>query len=83
MNRFADGKGLIIDVRDNGGGSMRNVYRLLGRFIPEKQVLGYMDYKTGPGPEAYSVRDSFVLLFRGNTAKNNRRRGAFGYHFLG
>lgn len=61
LNRFADAKGLIIDVRENGGGSMRNVFRLVERFIPTKTYMGTMQYKTGPGPDEFSVPDSVFV----------------------
>ncbi|MGH1434048.1 MAG: S41 family peptidase [Lewinella sp.] len=61
LNRFANAKGLIIDVRENGGGSMRNVFRLMERFIPERTYFGTMQYKTGPGPDEFSTPDSVFL----------------------
>lgn len=61
LNRFVDAKGLIIDVRENGGGSMRNVFRLVERFIPERTYFGTMQYKSGPGPDEFSVPDSVFL----------------------
>ena len=47
-------KGLIIDIRDNGGGFLTNVPELVGRFITEKTLGGYVCHKTGPGPEDFS-----------------------------
>lgn len=61
LNRFADAKGLIIDVRDNGGGSMRNAFRLTERFIPERVFMGTSQYKTGPGPDDFSSPDSIFV----------------------
>lgn len=42
-------QGLIIDVRDNGGGDMTNVEKLVRRFITERTLAGYTIHKTGPG----------------------------------
>jgi hypothetical protein len=61
LNRFANAKGLIIDVRENGGGSMRNVFRFVERFIPERTYFGTMQYKSGPGPDEFSVPDSVFV----------------------
>lgn len=61
LNRFADSKGLIIDVRENGGGALSRVYRLMERFVPEKTFMGTLRYKTGPGPDDFSERDSFFV----------------------
>ncbi|MEL6837491.1 MAG: S41 family peptidase [Bacteroidota bacterium] len=61
LNRFANAKGLIIDVRENGGGSMRNAFRLASRFIPERTFMGTTQYKTGPGPDDFSELDTIFL----------------------
>lgn len=47
-------KGLIIDVRDNGGGSLSNVPILVNRFLKEEITGGYIRHKTGPSPDAFS-----------------------------
>lgn len=46
---IAPAKGLILDLRDNGGGSLNNTYRLAGRFISENTSVLITDEKTGPG----------------------------------
>lgn len=47
-------QGLIIDVRDNGGGDLTNVRTLVARFIKEPTVVGYISHKTGPGHDEFS-----------------------------
>ncbi len=47
-------RGLIIDVRDNGGGSLTNVETFVSRFITEPTVVGYISHKTGPGHDDFS-----------------------------
>lgn len=47
-------RGLIIDIRDNGGGTLTNINTLVGRFISEKIVGGYIMHKTGPGHNDFS-----------------------------
>ena len=42
-------KGLIIDVRDNGGGSISNVNTLVSRFADERRHVQNWQYKDGPG----------------------------------
>ncbi len=42
-------KGLVIDVRNNGGGSLSNVEKIVGRFANEKTKVHYWQYKNGPG----------------------------------
>ncbi|MDR2232424.1 MAG: S41 family peptidase [Tannerella sp.] len=51
---FKDCKGLIIDVRENGGGSLTNSDRIAARFLQEKIVTGYIKHKTGPGHNDFS-----------------------------
>ncbi len=46
--------GLIIDIRDNGGGSMTNVDKIVARFITERTLMGYISHKTGPGHDSFS-----------------------------
>lgn len=47
-------RGLIIDVRDNGGGALTNINTLVGRFIEEPFIGGYIMHKTGPGHDEFS-----------------------------
>ena len=46
--------GLIIDVRDNGGGSMSNIEPIISRFITERTLVGYMVHKEGPAHDDFS-----------------------------
>lgn len=47
-------RGLIIDIRDNGGGDMDNVEKLVARFISSPTLVGYVSHKTGPGHDEFS-----------------------------
>lgn len=47
-------RGLIIDIRDNGGGELTNINTLVGRFIDQPFVGGYLMHKTGPGHDDFS-----------------------------
>lgn len=47
-------QGLIIDVRDNGGGDLTNVEFYVRRFIDKPIVAGYMMHKDGPGHNDFS-----------------------------
>jgi len=42
-------KGVIIDVRNNGGGNLNNGYKLASCFTDSTRVFAYQRYKTGPG----------------------------------
>ena len=47
-------KGLIIDIRDNGGGQLTNIKTLVSRLIKEKVSGGTIRHKTGPGHGEFS-----------------------------
>ena len=49
LSYLSTADGLIIDVRNNGGGLLTNVEKLVSRFIGEKTLAGYICHKTGPG----------------------------------
>lgn len=46
--------GLIIDVRNNGGGNLTSAETLASRFTNEKILTGYIQHKTGPGHNSFS-----------------------------
>jgi hypothetical protein len=47
--------GLIIDVRNNGGGDLTNSSRIAGRFTNQKVLVGYIQHKTGKGHSDFST----------------------------
>ena len=49
-----DCDGLIIDVRDNGGGDLTNVEAIVSHLINERITGGYISHKTGPGHNDFS-----------------------------
>lgn len=46
--------GIIIDVRDNGGGMLTAAETLAGRFTDKELLVGYMRHKTGKGHNDFS-----------------------------
>ncbi|MDE6578431.1 MAG: S41 family peptidase, partial [Muribaculaceae bacterium] len=48
-------RGLIIDIRDNGGGLLTNIDTFIGRFIDKEICGGYISHKTGPGHDEFST----------------------------
>lgn len=54
LNDLATSDGLIIDVRNNGGGYLTNVETLVGRFIDERIFAGSIQHKTGKGHDEFS-----------------------------
>ncbi len=58
---LAPSDGLIIDVRDNGGGIITNAETLVKRFIDERILAGYISHKTGPGHDEFSTPYAYYL----------------------
>ena len=46
--------GLIVDVRQNGGGNLTTAQKLASRFTDERVLTGYIMHKTGPGHSDFS-----------------------------
>lgn len=46
--------GIIIDVRNNGGGMLSNSDKLASRFFNDKTLVGYILHKTGKGHNDFS-----------------------------
>ncbi len=53
--------GLILDIRDNGGGALTNAETLASRFATEKTLYGYMQHKTGKGHNDFSDPEPLYL----------------------
>ena len=58
---FAPCNGLIIDLRENGGGMVTSAEALAARFTNEEVLVGYMQHKTGPGHNDFSPRRQQIL----------------------
>lgn len=54
LHRMALCDGIIIDIRENGGGLLSNSDKLASRFFNEKTLVGYMQHKTGKGHTDFS-----------------------------
>ena len=52
--QFKECKGLILDIRDNGGGILTLSDRIASRFLEEKILTGYIQHKTGKGHNDFS-----------------------------
>ena len=74
LHYFRDCKGLIFDIRDNGGGALTNVTTIVSRFIDNKILSGYIQHKTGPGHDDFSelypmhISPSDRIKYYGNIA---------------
>lgn len=53
--------GIIIDVRNNGGGNLTYATRFAARFTNEKVLTGYIQHKTGKGHSDFSEPAAIYL----------------------
>ncbi len=53
--------GLIVDVRNNGGGNLTYSSRLAARFTNERVLTGYILHKAGPGHDDFSQPEPIYL----------------------
>lgn len=65
---LATADALIIDVRDNGGGSMENVPKLVARFITNPIIAGTIRHKNGPAHNDFS--EPYTITY--NPAEDGR-----------
>lgn len=61
LSYFAPAQGLIIDVRDNGGGNLTNVEPFVCRFITERILAGYIIHKNGPGHDDFDKPFAYYI----------------------
>lgn len=60
LTDLKDTKGIILDVRGNGGGDPSNAARMASHFADKKVLTGFERFKTGPGENDFT--DSQVYL---------------------
>lgn len=86
-----DADGLIIDVRDNGGGDMTNVEKIVSHFIDKRTLGGYITHKTGAGhndfsepyPIYYEPATEHVRWFKPVIILTNRSTYSAANNFVG
>ncbi|MDU1905304.1 MAG: S41 family peptidase [Dysgonomonas sp.] len=80
INKMSVCHGIIIDVRNNGGGMLTNVEKIASRFFNEKTHVGYMMYKSGKGHNDFSkphekhIEPSDRLRYQKNVVVLTNRR---------
>lgn len=54
LDRYQNTRGLILDLRENGGGAASDVFALISRFIETRTLVNYSRIKNGPGHDDFS-----------------------------
>lgn len=54
INRYKNTKGIIFDIRENGGGRISDIYNIMSRFVDNKTLIYYSRLKNGPGYDDFS-----------------------------
>ena len=57
LMRLSTCRGLILDIRDNGGGDLTHAQKLAARFVNKETLVGYQCHKTGRGHNDFSSRE--------------------------
>lgn len=61
LESFKGTEGIILDVRNNGGGDPANGFRMASRFTDERRLALTSSIKTGPGKDDYSTPDEIYI----------------------
>ncbi len=61
LSSFRDCKGMVLDVRHNGGGDLTNAYKLAATFMKNDTLIGYWQHKSGKGHTDYSAMEPIYV----------------------
>lgn len=71
LNRYKNTKGLILDMRENGGGAVTDIFKILSRFVERKTLVNYSRIKSGPGRNDFSEAEPvYVSPYNGIRYEN-------------
>jgi C-terminal processing protease CtpA/Prc len=66
LEKYQNTRGLILDLRGNGGGAATDIYKIMGRFVESKTKIFRTKDKSGPGANDFSAGlDSYLEPYKG------------------
>ena len=86
--RLTESKGIIIDIRNNGGGMLTSAEELAAHFVSGKTHCGYIQHKTGKGhndfssPEKLYIEPNGVIWKKPVVVLTNRAVYSSANHFV-
>jgi hypothetical protein len=66
LNKMQNCDGLILDIRNNGGGSSANIFSLAGRFADQKRFVYKIRNKNGEAHQAFDEGNDLFVSPQGN-----------------
>jgi C-terminal processing protease CtpA/Prc len=88
LRNMSTAKGLILDIRNNGGGQLTSAEKLAGHFVRTKTLCGYIQHKTGKGhndfssPEKLYIEPNGVIWKKPVVVLTNRAVYSSANHFV-
>jgi C-terminal processing protease CtpA/Prc len=61
LNRYRNTSGIILDLRENGGGSFSNITKILARLTPVKTLVMYNRTRNGKGRDEFGPYEPFYI----------------------
>lgn len=72
LDRYSNTKGLILDIRENGGGAIENVFKILSRFIEVETLVFYSRIKAGAEHDNFTdAVGAYVQPYNGTRYSKN------------